>query len=63
MCDLENAAAFVPRLNYEHRAWRWFSAAALRGALVDGAYAAPPAPLHPVVDALLRQFPGALTAR
>jgi 8-oxo-dGTP pyrophosphatase MutT (NUDIX family) len=61
VCALDgNArAAWVPRLNEEHREWRWFPVAALRGAL-GAAGDAPPAPLHPVVETLLREHPGCL---
>jgi len=57
VCALEPAvrAAWTPVLNQEHRSWAWFpvdtvaaAAAGVRGA---------PAPLHPVVSALLAQHP------
>ena len=61
VCAIDRAArdAFIPRLNEEHREWRWFKAEALRSAL-QGDPSIAPAPLHPVVEALLRQHPDVL---
>jgi 8-oxo-dGTP pyrophosphatase MutT (NUDIX family) len=54
-CILERTVrdAWKPKLNEEHREWRWFPVAAVNaaGAGVAGA----PAPLHPVVAALVTQ--------
>ena len=62
VCEMQAAAraAFAPALNEEHREARWFAPAAVRAALAGGTE--PPAPLHPVVEALLRQHPDALAA-
>jgi hypothetical protein len=64
VCSVDAAvrASFTPVLNEEHREWRWFAPAALRDAAAAGGATGgpPPAPLHPVVEALLRQHPRAL---
>ena len=57
VCAVEPAvrAAWTPVLNEEHCRWAWFSTGAVLAAAsgVSGA----PAPLHPVVAALLAQHP------
>jgi hypothetical protein len=62
VCQLQRSvrAAFKPVLNAEHSEARWFSPQDVRAALAGGTR--PPGPLHPVVEALLRQHPGALRA-
>ena len=62
VCELQAAtrATFAPVLNTEHLEARWFSPAQVRAALMGGTD--PPAPLHPVVEALLRQHPAAVSA-
>ena len=64
VCDIVSQEPFVPVLNHEHREHRYFPAEALRGAMRPTPFPpSPPAPLHPVVDALLRQHPAALAPR
>ena len=64
VCDIVGDDTFVPVLNHEHREHRWFAPDALRGAVRPTPFPpSPPAPLHPVVDALLRQHPAALAVR
>lgn len=60
LCRVERSvrAAWVPRLNEEHREWRWFPVAAVAAA-VHGVGEAP-VPLHPVVAALVAQHARAL---
>jgi hypothetical protein len=54
---------FTPVLNEEHREWRWFAPGEMRDAAAAAGTAAaapPPAPLHPVVEVLIREHPRAL---
>ncbi len=64
LCSVQAGVDFTPVLNFEHRAHGWFSPEALRAAArarsAEGAASVAPAPLHPVVTALLSQYPGAL---
>jgi 8-oxo-dGTP pyrophosphatase MutT (NUDIX family) len=64
VCDIVGEETFMPVLNHEHRESRFFTSEALRAAVRPTPFPpSPPAPLHPVVDALLRQHPTALAAR
>ena len=64
VCDIVGEQPFMPVLNHEHRESRFFTSEALRAAVRPTPFPpSPPAPLHPVVDALLRQHPTALAAR
>ena len=64
VCEVEPAlrAAWTPALNEEHVESRWFSVAAVADSAEIGVSRGPPAPLHPVVAALVLQHPGALQA-
>ena len=61
LCRVEPAvrAAWTPVLNEEHREHKWFSVDSVTKA-VYGSSEGPPAPLHPVISALVVQFPGIL---
>lgn len=60
VCRVEPAvrAAWRPVLNHEHREWRWFPMHNVR--LAASGVSGPPAPLHPVVSALITQHPEAM---
>jgi len=62
-CEVEHAvrAAWTPALNEEHVDFRWFAVAVVADS-ANGVLRGPPAPLHPVVAALVLQHPGALQA-